>query len=264
MPVLRAFLLVLAGIGGGLAGSVAGLASIITYPALLACGLSPIAANVTNTSALVWSGVGATLGSKPELQGQGPRLRRLIPISIVGSVGGAVAVLYTSSHTFGLVVPWLILLAALVILLSRRRSPRPAEVEVTEGEAPGPVATVAVTTDRRAIPFVLLGLSFYCGYFGAAGGVLLLAVLLAATSDTLARSNAIKNLVLGVANLAATVVFALFGPLHVVEAIPLAAGCLVGARIGPAIVRRAPAGPLRVVIALMGVGLAGVLAYRAY
>jgi uncharacterized membrane protein YfcA len=264
MPVLRAFLLVLAGIGGGLAGSVAGLASIITYPALLACGLSPIAANVTNTSALVWSGVGSTLGSRPELQGQGPRLRRLLPISVVGAVGGATAVLYTSSHTFGLVVPWLILAAALVILLSRRRSPRPAEAEVLEEGPPGPVATVAVTSDPRAIPAVVLGLSIYCGYFGAAGGVLLLAVLLAATSDTLARSNAAKNVILGVANLAATVVFVLFGPLHVAEAIPLGAGCLVGSRIGPLIVRRAPAGPLRVAIAVMGIGLAAVLAYRAY
>lgn len=261
MPVLRAFLLVLAGVGGGLAGSVAGLASIVTYPALLACGLSPIAANVTNTSALVWSGVGSTLGSRPELKGQGPRLRRLIPISVVGAVGGAIAVLYTSSHTFGLVVPWLILAAALVILLSRRRPPAPTD----PGEAgPGPLQTMAVSADPRAIPLIVLGLSFYCGYFGAAGGVLLLAVLLAATSDTLARSNAAKNVILGMANLAATVVFILFGPLHVAEAIPLGAGCLIGSRMGPLIVRRAPAGGLRIAIALMGIGLAAVLAYRAY
>jgi uncharacterized protein len=263
VPVLRDLLLVLAGVGGGLSGSVAGLASIVTYPALLACGLSPIAANVTNTSALVWSGVGATLGSRPELVGQKHRLRQLIPISVVGAIAGAAAVLLTSSHTFGLVVPWLILAGAVVILVSGRRAPAAALAEGgTSAQRQG--GPLAVAADPKAVPWVVAGLSFYCGYFGAAGGVLLLAVLLAATTDTLARSNAAKNVILGVANLAATVVFAVWGPLHVAEAIPLAVGCLIGSRIGPLIVRRAPAGPLRMGIAVLGIGLAAVLAYQAY
>jgi hypothetical protein len=83
MPVLRILALVGAGVGGGLAGSVAGLASLVSYPALLALGLNPIGANVTNTVALVFGGAGSALGSRPEMVGQGRRLGRL------GAAGGA-------------------------------------------------------------------------------------------------------------------------------------------------------------------------------
>src|SRR5690349_14075352 len=86
-------LLFVAGIGGGLTGSIAGLASVSTYPALLMVGLPPVTANVTNTVALVFNGVGSVRGSLPELTGQGPRLRRLIPMGALGGLAGAVLLL---------------------------------------------------------------------------------------------------------------------------------------------------------------------------
>ena len=92
------FLLVVAGIGAGLAGSIAGLASVVSYPALLAAGLAPLAANVTNTVALTLSATGSVLGSRPELVGQGPRVRRLTAAAIAGGATGAAILLVTPAE----------------------------------------------------------------------------------------------------------------------------------------------------------------------
>jgi uncharacterized membrane protein YfcA len=241
--------LVLAGMGGGLIGSIAGLASLVTYPTLLALGLSPIAANVTNTVALVWSGVGSTVGSRPELVGQSARMRRLLPFAAAGGAAGAVLALVTPSDVFARTVPWLILAGSLALL-----RPRP--------DRGGGGAEVG--SDRRSLPLTLGAIALYGGYFGAGAGVLLLAVLLLATSETLARANGAKNLLLGAANLAGAAVFAAFGPVQWTTALPLALGCLIGARLGPPVVRRLPARPLRLAIAVLGVGLAVALGVRAY
>jgi uncharacterized membrane protein YfcA len=106
--------------------------------------------------------------------------------------------------------------------------------------------------------------AIYGGYFGAAAGVLLLALLLVTTAESLPRGNAMKNLLLGSANAVAAVAFVAFGPVRWSAVIPLAAGCLVGGRLGPVIVRRVPASPLRMVIALAGLGLAIRLGLDAY
>src|SRR5215475_13552280 len=123
-------LLVVAGVGAGLCGSVAGLASLMSYPALLAVGLPPISANVTNTGSLIFSSVGTAAGSKPELRGQGVRLRHLGVIALVGGCVGGALVLVTPAHAFRFVVPWLIGLGSVAVRIPRRQrasvvSPRP-------------------------------------------------------------------------------------------------------------------------------------------
>jgi len=249
MGSLDSLWLLVAGFGGGLTGSVAGLASLVSYPALLAVGLAPVAANVTNTVALVFSSIGSISGSRPELHDQLPRARRLCGISVLGGVTGGVLLLVTSSSAFALIVPWLIGLASLAILI--RRAPRP--------HAPA---------DQQHATWLLAAgvflIAVYGGYFGAAAGVLLLAVLLWSTTESLARSNALKNLLLGLANGVAAVTFVLFGSVRWSAVVPLAAGFLVGGRLGPAIVRKVPAAPLRVLIACAGVGLAVHLGMDAY
>ncbi|MGH3583606.1 MAG: TSUP family transporter, partial [Mycobacterium sp.] len=110
MNWLDAALLFVAGIVGGLAGSIAGLASVSTYPALLLVGLPPVAANVTNTVALVFNGIGSISGSLPELRGQRTALTRLIPVAVVGGAAGATLLLSIPSEGFENVVP--VLLAA--------------------------------------------------------------------------------------------------------------------------------------------------------
>jgi uncharacterized membrane protein YfcA len=245
---LDAIWLVLAGVGGGLCGSVAGLASLVSYPALLAVGLPPVTANVSNTVALVFSSIGSVWGSRPELHGQRARARRLGGIALGGGIVGAVLLLATPSESFALIVPWLIGLASLGILI--RRNP----ARLVPASHP-PTWTLAAG---------VFGIGVYAGYFGAAGGVLLLALLLATTAESLARSNALKNVLLGIANGVAAVAFVLFGPVHWSAVIPLAIGFLIGGRLGPIVVRRAPAGPLRTVIACAGLVLAVHLGLDAY
>jgi len=241
--------LVLAGFNAGLSGSVAGLASLVSYPALLALGLAPVTANVSNSVALVFSSVGSVWGSRDELSGQRARARALAPIALGGGMVGAFLFLETPSHAFSLVVPWLIGAAALTIAVPRR--PRLGETD--ERRRPG----WKLTTGEFLI-------AIYGGYFGAAAGVLLLALLLMATPEPLARSNAMKNLLVGLANGVAAIVFIVLRPVHWLAVLPLAAGCLVGGRLGPTIVRNVPAAPLRALIACGGLALAVHLGLDAY
>ena len=251
-PVSGAELLLLLGAGlvGGLCGSIAGLASLTTYPALLAVGLGPITANVSNTVALVFVSVGSTSGSRPELRGQAPRLRRLALAAVAGGAVGAGLLLLTPSATFERLAPWLIAAASMAILV------RPRVEAAAEGDG------------KRRPGAGLVGgvflISIYGGYFGAAAGVLLLALMLVGTGEPLARSNALKNVVLGSANAAAAVGFALLGPVHWAAVAPLAVGLLAGGRLGPVVVRHSNAAVLRVLIGVAGLALAAKLAVDAY
>lgn len=242
------FLLV-AGVAGGLAGSVAGLASLPTYPALLAVGLPPIVANVTNTVSLLFSTAGSVLGSRVELAGQGPRIRPLAVIAAAGGVSGAALLLLTPEESFERIVPWLLGFASLTILVPRRQ--RPA--------AHQPSRRASAVTGAA-----VFAVAIYGGYFGAAAGVLVLALLLFVHGDTLPRANALKNVLVGAANGVAAVGFAIFAPVAWSAVLPLGLGCLAGARLGPAIVRRLPAGPLRIGIGVAGLVLAVRLGVEAY
>jgi uncharacterized membrane protein YfcA len=247
--VTLADLLILAvtGVAAGIVSTVASLASVVSYPVLLALGLPPLSANVTNTVSLLFTGAGAAAGSRPELAGQGARVRQLGLVTAAGGAAGAALLLATPARTFEEVAPILIGGASLVLLLQPERAP---------GRA-----------DREHSP-LLLGALFcvavYVGYFGAAGGILLLAVLTAMITESLARTNALKNVVSGLANAVAAVAFAIFGPVRWVAVAPLAAGFLVGGWIGPALVRRIPGRLLRVAIALGGIALAIRLGLTAY
>src|SRR5262245_42476964 len=156
------FFLFAAGIAGGLTGSIAGLASVATYPALLLIGLPPVTANVTNTVALVFNGIGSVWGSRPELKGQGAWLKRIAPAAVLGGAAGAALVLCTPAEGFERIVPFLLGLASLAILLPRSGN-QPARISSHQRH------TTTVMLEVAAI-FVIC---VYGGYFGAAAGVLL-------------------------------------------------------------------------------------------
>jgi uncharacterized membrane protein YfcA len=235
------FLLV-AGVLAGIAGSVAGLASLVSYPALLAVGLPPLTANVTNTVALVSYTVSAASFSRQELAGQAGRLRRLAMVTVAGGATGAALLLSTPAEVFELLVPVLIGAASLVLLLLQ----------------PGISRLAGGMLDERSPALLagVFGIGVYGGYFGAAAGVVLLALLTVSVAEPLARLVAVRNVALGLANLVAAAGFVLFGPVRWAAAAPLAAGFLVGGGIGPGLVRRLPGDRLRVGIALLGLGLA--------
>jgi uncharacterized protein len=243
-------LLFAAGVAGGLTGSIAGLASVATYPALLAVGLPPVTANVTNTVALVFNGVGSILGSRPELTGQGRFLLRMAPLTALGGAVGAWLLLSTPAEGFEKIVPILLGGAALAILIPNRPSDtghdgRSRIVLALEGIA-------------------LLLIAVYGGYFGAAAGVLMLALFLRAGHASLAHANAYKNVLLGLSNMVAAVIFAVVAPVQWDAVAVLGVGCLLGSRLGPVVVRHAPTTPLRLLIGAAGLTLAVVLAIDAY
>ena len=124
-----------AGVAGGLTGSIAGLASVATYPALLLVGLPPVTANVTNTVALVFNGIGSVWGSQPELEGQGPWLKQILPAAAVGGAVGAALLLSTPADGFEKIVPILLGLASVTIVLPLGAN-REARVPLTNGTPP--------------------------------------------------------------------------------------------------------------------------------
>ena len=256
MSVATFVVLVLAGIGAGLTGSIAGLASLISYPALLATGVPPLTANVTNTVALVLNSVGSVSASGPELKGQG---RRLVPLGVAAVLGGAlgaVLLLLTPPGAFERLVPLLIAAASAAILV--QRPPRELAAEGARAHATHP------DHDPRWLPGGVFAIGIYGGYFGAAAGVLMLAMFLLTTGEGVPRSNALKNVVLGLANSVAALGYVLFASVAWASALPLAIGLFIGGSLGPRIVRRVPQTALRRVIAVAGLGLAVVLAVRAY
>jgi uncharacterized membrane protein YfcA len=246
-------LLAAAGVLGGLTGSIAGLASVATYPALLLVGLPPVTANVTNTVALVFNGIGSFAGSRPELATQGAWFKRILPAAAAGGAIGATLLLTTPAEGFEKIVPILLGLASAAILLPRSNH---QEARVAHHQR----HTVRVLLESSAIFVVCI----YGGYFGAAAGVLLLAMLLRAGGATLAHANAGKNVILGVANGVAALIFTAFAPVHWPAVIAVGIGCLIGSRLGPIVVRHAPTGPLRVVIGVAGLALAVKLGIDAY
>jgi uncharacterized membrane protein YfcA len=239
---------VLIGVGvlAGVLSTVASLASLVSYPALVAVGLPPLTANVTNTVALMFTAVGAAAGSRPELRGQSGLVWRLGAVTIMGGAAGAALLLVTPAGAFEAAAPWLVGAASITLLLNL--------------EAAGPKHG-----ERHAVLRVaLFCVALYVGYFGAAGGILMLAVLTAMFDRPLAVVNAVKNTVAGMANGVAAVGFVAFGPVRWAAAAPLAVGFLAGGWIGPALVRRLPGRALRVGIGACGIAVAVKLGLDTY
>jgi uncharacterized membrane protein YfcA len=255
MKISDVLLLLAAGTLGGIFSTVVSVASLVTYPVLLALGVPPLSANMTNTVSLVLTGAGSVAGSRPELAGQGRRVLRLAAITALGGAAGAAVLLAAPAGSFVFVVPVLIAAASAVLLVQpviRKRGERGERAEAS-ARPPG--------LARRA---ALFAVAMYVGYFGAGAGIMLLVVLSGLIDEPLVRVNAIKNAVSGAANAMAAVCFAFFGDVRWKLVVPLAAGFLIGGWIGPAIARRVPTQAFRVFVAVCGLGLATKLGLSAY
>jgi uncharacterized membrane protein YfcA len=276
VTVTEGLALVAAGVAAGIISTVVGLASVVSYPALLAIGLPPLTANMTNTVSLLFTGVGAAVGSRPELAGQVTRVRRLGTIAALGGGAGAALLLITPSQTFVRLAPVLIGAASLALLppsrqdRAARRGAGPDRDGRGCGAGPdrdGRGCGAGPGRDERR-PWLLagvFGVAVYIGYFGAAGGIVMLALLIAMVAEPLARVNAVKNMLGAIGNAVAAVAFAVFGHVDWAAVVPLAAGFLVGGWTGPALVRRIPMRALRLGVAVCGLVVAvklGISAYR--
>lgn len=234
--------LAIAGVGlvAGTMNAVVGSGSLITFPTLLALGYPPVLANVSNKLGLVPGNASGAWGYRPELRTQSRRrLAALALLGAAGGGGGAALLLVTPSDSFQSVVPWLILLATVLVVvqpwISRRVAAR------GRGEAGGAVLAVA------------LGLAaIYGGYFGAGQGVLYLSTLAILLAEDLQHLNAVKNLLGVVVNGVAALVFVSTTDVDFAVAGLLAAGSVVGGRFGVLVARRLPPLAFRVIIVAVG------------
>ena len=245
----RLALLAFTGAAAGLSGAVTGVASLVAYPGLLAFGLSPVSANVTSTVANVFGGIGSASGSGPELMGQATRVRRLSVLAAVGALIGAVLLLATPSSVFARVVPAFIAVASFAVFLR-----------------PHPNRKVSASAEADPLPLSAgtFALGVYAGYFGAAAGTVLLALLLYATGETVPRATGVKNVTFLFANGVAALAFGVFGPVSWGTVWPLSVGFLIGGRLGPPVMRRIPIRVLRPLIAACGLALAVRLGISAW
>ena len=235
----------LAGCAAGTINTIVGSGTLITVPTLLAFGIPPVTANVSNTVGLVPGSMSAVVGYRAELAGQRPRLIRLASASLLGSVLGAVLLLVLPSEAFDTIVPALVALGVLLVVLG----PRIQAWVVARADARGGLP------DHGAAwvwPAVLVA-GVYGGYFGAAQGVLLMAVLGIGVDETLQRLNAVKNVLAAVVNGVAGVLFIAVADVDWRVAGLIGVGSVIGAQLGATVGRRLPAGVLRVVIVVVGV-----------
>jgi uncharacterized protein len=229
------------GLAAGTVNTIVGSGSLITFPTLLALGYEPVVANVSNTVGLVTGSISGAIGYRRELAGQAPRVRVLGMASVTGGLTGGLLLLALPASVFENVVPALILLACVLVALQ----PRLAARERPARPHGGPFLFAAV-----------FATGVYGGYFGAAQGVILIALLGIFIDDGLQRLNALKNVLAALVNGVAAVLFIAFADVDWAVAGLLAAGAICGGQLGARLGRRIPAGWLRLVIVVVGVAVA--------
>ena len=244
MSASHALVIALAGLGAGIFNGVAGGGSLISFPILLALGYPALTANITNTIG-IWPGyVASAAGYRREIGDQSRRLARLTPVALAGGVAGALLLLTTSAATFDDVVPWLVLGAATLF------AAQPVLRRALDRDAAHP------HTRRVLLVAGVFAASVYGGYFGAAMGVMFLAVLGLALPVSLAHTNGLRAVLSMIVNGVAAVVFLVHGGL-VWEAVGLLAlGSLAGGYVGARLALALPTPALRVVVVVIGVGTA--------
>ena len=245
MSLLEAVAILLAGVAAGTINTVVGSGTLITFPTLLAFGIPPVTANVSNTIGLVPGSISGAIGYRRELVGQRSRVLRLSVASLVGGLTGAVLLLVLPDDAFAAIVPVLILLGCVLVVLQPRISAWVAARHDAAGGLPHHGAW-------WVWPGVLLT-GVYGGYFGAAQGVLLMAVLGIGVDESLQRLNAVKNVLAAIVNGVAGLVFIAVAEVDWRVVALIAVGSVVGAQVGATVGRRLPGGVLRVVIVVVGV-----------
>ncbi len=231
-----------AGLAAGIINAVVGSGSLITFPVLLAFGVPPVVANVSNNVGLVPGNAAGVYGYRRHLAGQRGRLLRLGAASALGAAAGAAALLLLPASAFRLIVPGLILLACVLVIVQPRLS---AWVKAHSGEArphggPSLIGGVFAT-------------GVYGGYFGAAQGVILFGLLGVFIADDVQRLNAAKNVLQTIANGVAAIIFMLVASVDWKVAGLIAAGSTIGGLIGARLGQQLRPAMFRAVVVVIGV-----------
>ena len=247
MTLGEALLVVATGLGAGVLSSTVGVASLLSFPVLVALGLPPVVANVTNTLGLIPGGLGGVVGYRSEVREAGPIARTIVVVCALGAAVGAALLLGLPASVFEAVVPWLILFTCLLVGAQPRIA---AWLRARNGERVAQRRHMSPTTTVFA---TITGV--YGGYFGAGAGVMMVAVLGLGTDLELRIVNGLKTLSLMVGNIVAGLIFVFVADPRWDVVVLLAAGSLVGGYVGARIGRKLPDAVFR-----WGVVAAGVTA----
>lgn len=239
MSVAEIIWVLVAGLAAGALNAVVGSGTLITFPTLLTIGIPPVTANVSNTVGLVAGGVTSSWGYRKELRDQKKRFLRLVPASFAGAIVGAILLLVLPESAFNAIVPVLILLGCVLVVVQPKLQPL-----IAKRERPAHGAWWVA-------PAVFLA-GIYGGYFGAAQGVLLMAVFGLGLDNDLQKMNGLKNLLALVVNLVAAITFIIVRPINWPVAGLIALGSLVGGALGASFARRLPSWLLRSIIVIVG------------
>jgi uncharacterized membrane protein YfcA len=229
-----------AGLVAGAVNAVVGSGSLLTFPALLAAGYSPLVANISNSVGLVLGNVSGVVGYRRELAGQERRAAALAIPAAIGSLVGAILLLALPESVFHRVVPALVLLSVVLVIVQPRLSERLARYRDRPASSWALRVGVALT-------------AVYGGYFGAAMGVLLIGVLSVFLKDDLQRINALKNVMSTVINFVAAIVFVFAAHVAWIAAALIAVSSIAGGFLGAAIGRRLHPNVLRALVVVAGV-----------
>lgn len=239
----------LSAIAAGMVNALAGGGTLISFPVLVALGVPPVASNITNAVALCPGYFGATLAQLPNLKDQRTPLLLLVPIAVLGGLVGGMILVHTGERTFTALVPWMILVASLLLAVQEpvkkfvaRRVSNPLHAHHTVKLAAVPIALAAI----------------YGGFFSAGMSVLLLAVLGLTLDDTLTRLNALKQVLAFSVNVAAAVFFLWSDQVVWSAAIVMAVGALIGGAIGGRLAGKLPPAVLRWTVVTAGICIATV------
>ena len=248
MSLLEAIAIGLAGVAAGTINTVVGSGTLITFPTLLAFGVPPVTANVSNTIGLVPGSVSGVVGYRRELEGQRARALRIGVASLLGGLTGAVLLLVLPEAAFSAIVPALVGLGILLVVFQ----PRISAWVAARHDAPGATPRDPVLGAWWVWPGVLVA-GVYGGYFGAAQGVLLMGILGVGIPEDLQRLNALKNVLAAIVNAVAGLLFVVVADVDWQIVALIGVGSVIGGQLGATVGRRLPGPVLRWTIVVVGV-----------
>ncbi|MBW1606349.1 sulfite exporter TauE/SafE family protein [Lactobacillus sp. Sy-1] len=246
LSISTVIILIIGGLIAGILNGIVGMAVLTLYPILLSIGVSPIMANVTATISIIFSGCTSVLSSAKEIKSYRSQTIIITVLSVIGCVAGTFVLINSSNAQFKAVVPFIIMLAGIMMLVPKKKQP-------TENRF------------MRGIQYLFLPMiGLYNGYFGAGSGILETAVLSRIVHQPYYVYNAIRNVLSLASNIISAVIFTLLLPVDWIVIIPLAIGLVVGGYLGPIIVKVIPTKIMEICVGTFAIGLACYLFITTY
>lgn len=253
MTVFSFLLAFLAAVAAGIINAIAGGGTLVTFPVLTAIGVSPVVANVTNTVALCFGLLSGTYAQRNDFETQKKRLWKILPVSIAGGIGGGLILLNTEEKTFNTLVPYLILMATILLAV---------QTPVKNWVAKRIVKSDHKKHNPTGMYILIFLAAIYGGYFGAGLGIILMAVLGLVIDDSLTSLNVLKQAISFSINIAAAIYFLFSGHVLWLVALVMAVGAIAGGLIGGRIAGKLKPEVLRWIVVTIGLIVAGIYFFK--